>query len=187
MAGWHVIEKYLEETGAQSTLVGKYSITMFLTLRLLMLVITEVAFGEDYKDRAHLECDTKTPGCRKMCINQFYPLQPNFYFSLQLLSTALPILIFMVYCSHKLEKLSIARKLKKERLAELKCKTLANFKLQKAKISKDRTILAQKKNASAKMFEHPNGQRFSPDEVTAILDREEEVRDCSLGVVKNKF
>ena len=49
MAGWHVIEKYLEETGAQSTLVGKYWITMFLGLRLLMLVITEVAFGEDYK------------------------------------------------------------------------------------------------------------------------------------------
>ena len=176
MAGWHVIEKYLEETGAQSTLVGKYWITMFLTLRLLMLVITEVAFGEDKYDRAHLECDTKTPGCRKMCINQFYPLQPNFYFSLQLLSVALPILIFMVYCSHKLEKLSIARKLKKERLAELKCKTLADFKLQKAKIKKDREILSQKKNASAKMFEHPNGQRFSSEEVTAILDREEEVR-----------
>ena len=50
MAGWHVLEKYLEETGAHSTLVGKYWITLFLALRLLTLVaVSEVGFGEDYK------------------------------------------------------------------------------------------------------------------------------------------
>ena len=33
MAGWHVVEKYLEEVGKHSTLIGKYWITMFLVLR----------------------------------------------------------------------------------------------------------------------------------------------------------
>ena len=59
MAGWHVVEKYLEETGLHSTLIGKYWITMFLVLRLLILFsICEAAFGD-----VGLECDTKTPGC----------------------------------------------------------------------------------------------------------------------------
>ena len=34
MAGWHVIENYLEETGAHSALLGKYWITMFLVFGL---------------------------------------------------------------------------------------------------------------------------------------------------------
>lgn len=48
MAGWHVIENYLEETCAHSALLGKYWITMFLVLRMLVLFsIAEGAFGED--------------------------------------------------------------------------------------------------------------------------------------------
>ena len=86
MAGWHVVEKYLEETGKHSTLIGKYWITMFLVLRkfyellpnfikfykihdfpkkfippkrlLILFSICEAAFGD-----VGLECDTKTPGC----------------------------------------------------------------------------------------------------------------------------
>merc|ERR1712243_529787 len=94
MAGWHVVEKYLEEFGKHSTLIGKYWITMFLVLRLLILFsICEAAFGD-----VGLECDTKTPGCQKMCINQFFPIQPNSHWSLQRLFVSLPIMIFMVYC-----------------------------------------------------------------------------------------
>lgn len=39
----------------------------------------------------------KTLG-QKMCVNQFYPIQPNSYWSLQMLFVSLPIMIFMVYC-----------------------------------------------------------------------------------------
>ena len=127
------------------------------------------------KDRAHLECDTKTPGCRRMCVNQFYPIQPNFYFSLQLLATAFPIVVFMVYCSHKQEKLKIARKLKLEQMGERKSKQLAQFKIQKSKIKQDREILAKKKGVSDKVFENPHGQKFTPNEIKEILDREEQV------------
>ena len=43
-----MIENYLEETSKHSTLVGKYWITMFLVLRMLVLFsIAEGAFGED--------------------------------------------------------------------------------------------------------------------------------------------
>lgn len=93
MAGWHVVEKYLEEVGKHSTLIGKYWITMFLVLRLLILFsICDSAFGD-----VGLECDTKTPGCQKMCINQFYPIQPGSFWSLQMLFISLPIMLYMVY------------------------------------------------------------------------------------------
>ena len=61
MAGWHVLEKYLEETGAHSTLVGKYWITLFLALRLLTLVaVSEVGFGEDVKGKQRLDISQKS-------------------------------------------------------------------------------------------------------------------------------
>merc|ERR1712035_260702 len=87
--------------------------------------ICEAAFGD-----VGLECDTKTPGCQKMCVNQFYPIQPNSYWSLQMLFVSLPIMIFMVYCNHKREKVAIARKLKKAHLEEKKAKTMEEFKKQ---------------------------------------------------------
>ena len=110
-----------------------------------------------------------------MCINQFYPIQPNFYFSLQLLTTAFPIVVFMVYCSHKQEKLKIARKLKLEQIEQRKAKQLAQFKIQKAKIKQDREVLSKKKDVSDKVFENPHGQKFTPGEIKKILDREEQV------------
>lgn len=169
MAGWHVVEKYLEETGLHSTLIGKYWITMFLVLRLLILFsICEAAFGD-----VGLECDTKTPGCQKMCVNQFYPIQPNSYWSLQMLFVSLPIMIFMVYCNHKREKVAIARKLKKAHLEEQKANTMEEFKKQKERINADRDQLAQKKEAAEQLYENPYGRKFTSNEIRDILDREE--------------
>jgi len=170
MAGWHVVEKYLEETGKHSTLIGKYWITMFLVLRLLILFsICEAAFGD-----VGLECDTKTPGCQKMCINQFYPIQPNSYWSLQMLFVSLPIMIFMVYCNHKQEKISISRKLKKAHLEEQKEKKKKENEEILKKIKSDREQLEQKKEVAEQLYENPYGKRFTSNEIQAILNAEEE-------------
>ena len=58
---------------------------------------------------------------------------------------------------------------------ERKSKQLAQFKIQKSKIKQDREILAKKKGVSDKVFENPHGQKFTPNEIKEILDREEQV------------
>jgi len=171
MAGWHVVEKYLEEVGKHSTLIGKYWITMFLVLRLLILFsICDSAFGD-----VGLECDTKTPGCQKMCINQFYPIQPGSFWSLQMLFISLPIMLYMVYVSHKQEKINISRKLKKAYIEEQKTKSKKEIEAQKEKIQKDREELTNKKAAHEQLYEMPGGKRFTSNELRAILDQQAEL------------
>lgn len=170
MAGWHVVEKYLEQTGKHSTLIGKYWITMFLVLRLLILFsICEAAFGD-----VDLECDTKTPGCEKMCINQFYPIAPGTYWGLQMLFVSLPIMIFMVYCSHKQEKIVIARKLKKTALTEQKEATKKEIQQQIEKLKDDRETLARKKDVAEQLYETPHGKRITGRDLDKMFADEEE-------------
>jgi len=116
MAGWHVIENYLQETQKHTTLLGKYWISTFLALRLLLLFsIVGSAFGA-----SDLECDTKTPGCARMCVNQFFPITPNGFWAIQMLCVCLPIMLFVVYVSDKKQKIAIARKLCLEALEKEK-------------------------------------------------------------------
>jgi len=170
MAGWHVVEKYLEQTGKHSTLIGKYWITMFLVLRLLILFsICEAAFGD-----VGLECDTKTPGCEKMCINQFYPIAPGTYWGVQMLFVSLPIMIFMVYCSHKQEKIVIARKLKKAAIAAEKEKTKKEIEVQLKKLKEDQETLARKKDVAEQLYETPHGKRLTGKELEHLFSQEED-------------
>jgi len=90
-----------------------------------------------------------------------------------MLFVSLPIMIFMVYCNHKREKVAIARKLKKAHLEEKKSKTLEQFKAQKDRINADRDQLAQKKEAAEQLYENPYGRKFTSNEIRDILDREE--------------
>merc|ERR1711892_243941 len=148
---------------------------MFLVLRMLVLFsIAEGAFGDDDEKfglRPRLECDTKTPGCQKMCENQFYPIQPSLYWALQLLFVSLPIMIFMVYVSHKREKVAIAGKIKHASWKELTKKKKAQFDEMKDSIKADRVALTKKKEAV--MYENPYGQKFSTEQIVNILDAEE--------------
>ena len=44
-----------------------------------------------------LECDTNTPGCERMCTNQFYPVLPTDYWALEMIFVSLPICIALTY------------------------------------------------------------------------------------------
>ena len=90
-----------------------------------------------------------------MCENQFYPIQPSLYWALQLLFVSLPIMIFMVYVSHKREKVAIARKIKHASWEEHTKKKKAQFDEMKEKIQADRASLMKKKEAV--MYENPYG------------------------------
>jgi len=170
MAGWHVVEKFLEQTGKHSTLIGKYWITMFLVLRLLILFsICEAAFGD-----VDLECDTNTPGCEKMCINHFYPIAPGTYWGIQMLFISLPIMIFMTYCSHKQEKIVIARKLKKEAIKEQKEATKKEIEEQIKKLKEDQETLARKKDVAEQLYETPHGKRITGSDLNKMFQEEEE-------------
>jgi len=80
-------------SSAQVNLFAKKQFFQTNDARLLLLCsIVDDAFGD-----TDLECDTKTPGCERMCINHFYPLKPQSYWSIQMLFISLPIMIFMVY------------------------------------------------------------------------------------------
>jgi len=109
---WHIVEKLLEQVAGHSTLVGKFWHTFFFVLRFLMVVsIADTVFGDE---RGNFECNIDTPGCENVCFNDFSPISLIRLWALQILGVSLPPVIFMVYTAHKMEKISQAKKLKKE-------------------------------------------------------------------------
>ena len=141
---------------------------------------------------------------QKMCVNQFYPIQPGSFWSLQMLFISLPIMLYMVYVrnvsvhvrivrvhifrvtvlpitlndtfeSHKQEKINISRKLKKAHLEEKKTKAKKEIEAKKEQIQKDREELKSKKAAHEQLYEMPDGRRFNSGELTRILDQQEQV------------
>lgn len=108
---WHIVEKLIEQVAQHSTLVGKFWTTFFFVLRFLMVVsIADSVFGDE---QGAFVCNTLTPGCENVCYNDFSPISMIRLWALQILSVAIPSIIFIVYTAHKLAKIDQARKLKK--------------------------------------------------------------------------
>jgi len=109
---WHNVEKFLEQAAAHSTLIGKFWTTFFYILRFFMLtVIADKVFGDE---QSNFKCNTMTPGCPNICFNDFSPISMVRLWALQLLSVALPAIIFVMFTIHKLDRIQQAKKLKAE-------------------------------------------------------------------------
>jgi len=111
---WHIIEKLIEDVQGHSTMIGKYWTTFFFTLRFLIVVSIVNEIFED--EREEFECNTLTPGCENICFNEFNPLSLLRLWQLQVLAVATQGIIFVIYLSHKNEKLDDAKdKLKRHK------------------------------------------------------------------------
>lgn len=110
MAGWHVIEAFIKQAGDHSTWAGKFYNTFFDCFRLLFLVSI---VDNTFKER-DLQCDTKVPGCQKMCTNQFLPINVLTFWAFQIFSVCLPTVIYMTYVVHKKKAIEDAKKVKDE-------------------------------------------------------------------------
>jgi len=116
--GWHNVEKLLEQVANHSTLIGKFWVTFFYVLRfLIVMAIAGGVFGDEF---GSFKCNTLTPGCPNICFNDFSPISMPRLWSLQLLSVAIPGVIFIVYTIHKMDKITQAKKKKAEVLKKRK-------------------------------------------------------------------
>jgi len=170
MPGWGAFEKALDKVGAHSNLIGKYWITTFNMIRLLFLFTIGASA---WPQGAHLECDTKTPGCQKMCVNHFYPIAPITFWSLQVLFVCLPVVIFMVYADHMQSKIKFALKIRAAIRNDAKLKMVQNLEKQKKHIKKERDRLTHRKSPISDEFDMPDGSQKSTDEAVKWFDDEE--------------
>lgn len=121
MAGWHVIEAFINLAGKHSTWAGKFYNTFFDCFRLLFLVsIVDNTFGG--KTEGDLECDTQVVGCEKMCQNAFLPVDVITFWAVQMFAVCLPTVIFMTYMVHKLKAVEDARAIKEKKEIKMKNK-----------------------------------------------------------------
>ena len=111
--GWHIVEKTLEGLHAHNTLAGRYWVIFFFVFRFLLLIsIADTIFGDDL---GNFECDTTTPGCKNVCFNTFTPISLMRYWSLQILLSALPGIIFITYVDNKQRKVELAGRIKQKK------------------------------------------------------------------------
>lgn len=80
---WHIVEKFIEQVGAHSTLIGKFWTTFFFVLRFLVVVsIADTVFGDE---QGSFVCNTLTPGCSNVCFNDFSPISMIRLWALQVI------------------------------------------------------------------------------------------------------
>lgn len=100
--GWHKIEHALERTSHQSALFGKYYIIAWLVVRMTMVLnFTTSTFKKEDK---YFKCDTKVMGCSTMCFNKFSPVSMPRYWMLQLIASAVPPIVFVIYANYTLDQ-----------------------------------------------------------------------------------
>jgi len=137
MAGWHVLESFIELAGNHATWAGKFYNTFFDCFRLLFLVsIVDNTFGGDEAD---LQCDTQVVGCEKMCQNAFLPVDVITFWAVQMFSVCLPTVCFMTYMVHKIKAVEDARKIKEKKESQKKRK-------EELRIQSEREWLQEVKN-----------------------------------------
>lgn len=69
---WHIVEKFIEQVGQHSTLIGKFWTTFFFVLRLVIVIsIADDVFEDEQEE---FVCNTLTPGCANVCFNEFSPI-----------------------------------------------------------------------------------------------------------------
>jgi len=176
---WHIMEKLVEQVAQHSTLVGKFWSTFFFVLRFLMVVsIADSVFGDE---QGNFVCNTLTPGCSNVCFNDFSPISLIRLWALQILGVSLPTVIFMVYTAHKMEKISQAKKIRKEEQEKAKKQKEEAKKLRDEARAK---MLEDKKRRAAEG--HP--PVYDP-EPAAIVKKEEkkESKDDDDAVVATKL
>lgn len=119
---WHQIEHELERTANQSALSGKWYIIMWLCVRMLLLLqLTTRTFSGELGD---FDCDTQVPGCTQLCFNRFSPMSVPRYWMLQLICSAVPPIIFIIYATHTLDRVQEAaerrRKIRERQQRDIK-------------------------------------------------------------------
>merc|ERR1719167_1211673 len=110
-----------------------------------------------------------------MCVNQFYPIQPGSFWSLQMLFISLPIMLYMVYVSHKQEKINISKKLKKAHLEEQKSKAKKEVEARRSKFKKIVKNCKVKKDAHGQLYATPDGRQYNSDDLIRILEQQEKL------------
>lgn len=130
MAGWHVLESFIELAGNHATWAGKFYNTFFDCFRLLFLVsIVDNTFGGDEAD---LQCDTQVVGCEKMCQNAFLPVDVITFWAVQMFSVCLPTVCFMTYMVAKIKAVEDAVKVKKNKEKKQQKKQKMEFEAEQA-------------------------------------------------------
>lgn len=156
----------MEQVAQHSTLVGKFWSTFFFVLRFLMVVsIADSVFGDE---QGAFVCNTLTPGCSNVCFNDFSPISLIRLWALQILGVSLPTVIFMVYTAHKMEKISQAKKIRKEEEEKVKKQ---KEEAKKIRDEARKKMIEDKKRRAAEG--HPPDYNHEP----AVVAKKEEKKD----------
>ncbi|XP_077972351.1 gap junction alpha-3 protein-like [Styela clava] len=121
--GWHIVQKLIEQSAEHSTLIGKFWVTSFFIIRLL--IVSSMAGNVWGSAQGKFVCNTLSPGCKNVCFNEYSPIALTRYWFLQILCVALPSIIFIVYTAHKMAKVTIvvnARKAREKKEKEVRKK-----------------------------------------------------------------
>jgi len=110
---WHFLDKILDEASKQSTLIGKVWVVVIFIFRIVILSkIGEPLYADE---QAAFKCNTRQPGCENVCFNLFSPISHPRFWGLQILFSAVPSMVYIIYAAHIASKFPFLQKPKKSK------------------------------------------------------------------------
>jgi len=128
---WHVVHNLLEQCRKISTFPGKIWIMVMFAFRMVMVArVGDQVYSDEQE---FFKCNTQTPGCDQVCFSMFSPISHLRFWSVMVIVTATPPIVFFAYASHIITRASRKREEReyfKQRHKELKSKIDAKGKSQ---------------------------------------------------------
>jgi len=109
---WANPHKHLELNARQAVTSGKYWIVIWLGFRSTLIIFLGKDAFKDQLDR--FVCDTRMIGCEEMCFNAFSPVSLQRYWLLQMLVSAMPPIMYIIYSMHVMDQVSRAMRIRKK-------------------------------------------------------------------------
>ncbi|XP_077152189.1 gap junction beta-5 protein-like [Ranitomeya variabilis] len=96
---WAVYEALLTGVNKFSTEFGRVWLSIVFIFRILVYAVTASrVWGDDQKD---FDCNTRQPGCRNVCYDQYFPVSHIRLWALQLIMVTCPSLLVVMHVAYR--------------------------------------------------------------------------------------
>jgi len=104
---WHVVHALLEQCRKISTFPGKIWVMVMFAFRMVMVArVGDQVYSDEQE---YFYCNTMTPGCNQVCYSHFAPISHLRFWSVMVIVTATPPIVFFAYASHIITRASRKR------------------------------------------------------------------------------
>lgn len=179
---WHVVHNLLEQCRKISTFPGKLWVMVMFAFRMVMVArVGDQVYSDEQE---YFYCNTNTPGCNQVCFSHFSPISHLRFWSVMVIVTATPPIMFFAYASHIITR--AARKKEEREYMKIRQKGLKEKLQPKVKSHTAKYIKHVRKRNKAKenLLKSPDDKMLTGHAEDPLFENKYPIYDKKFNVLE---